>query len=277
MRKEYHEQIKKIEAEQGDNKWLKHVIDDGEKRDRWMEEHLNPSVVDVEVEKIKKTAPKSPGSSPKKKISESTAKKQPEQVKVQPAKEPKSLKAGLIGRAIYGNIVGEDGSPLPGITVTVTGTNGKPLVTISNENGWYRLINLSADTYQIKFELEGFKTKLYKNVSLQGKNKTIRKDAALELGAINEQIVVTGKAPSVDVQFAASTSSPDGKGGKEMHSISIKKWDRKTPYLDKIKKAPRGKQFSVYMQQKKLFGNSPGFYLDCADYFFSSGQEQVGL
>lgn len=276
MRKEYHERIRRFEAKQDDNKWLKDVIDDREERDRWIEEHSNPAA--VETKKIKKTVPKSPEKSFKKKNLESAAKKQPEQVKVKPAKEPKSLKAGLTGRVIYGNIVGKDGSPLPGITVTLTGTNGKLLVTMSNENGWYRLINLSADTYQIKFELEGFKNKLYKNISLQGKNKKIRKDVVLELGVINEQIVVTGAAPTVNAQSSkVSTSSPDGKGGKEALSISIKKWDRKTPYLDKIKKAPLSKQFSVYMQQKKRFGNSPGFYLDCADYFFSNGQEEVGL
>ncbi|MCP5054578.1 MAG: DUF2135 domain-containing protein, partial [bacterium] len=60
-------------------------------------------------------------------------------------------------------------------------------------------------------------------------------------------------------------------------AISITGWNPDTPYLDSLKIAGAKNAFSRYMLEKKRYGNSPAFYLDCADYFFKQKNNAIGL
>jgi Ca-activated chloride channel homolog len=78
--------------------------------------------------------------------------------------------------------------------------------------------------------------------------------------------------------------SKNGNGGTSHEpppppppEITIKEWNPDTPYLKALKKAGKGKQFDVYMGQRKEFGTSPAFYLDCADYFYRNKNETLAL
>ena len=58
-----------------------------------------------------------------------------------------------------------DGNPLPGVTVTLTGTLTAPLTSITSAEGNFRFLSLpSASDYTVKAELEGFKTEIRENV-----------------------------------------------------------------------------------------------------------------
>ena len=39
--------------------------------------------------------------------------------------------------------------------------------------------------------------------------------------------------------------------------------------LEEIKKASPEESFGVYMKNRKVYGDSPAFFLDCADYFYN--------
>src|SRR6266545_1803017 len=71
--------------------------------------------------------------------------------------------AGLaLGQAqsgnIYGKCVAEDGSVLPGVTVTLTG-GGAPQTFTTDSRGEFRFLNLApSDQYSVKLELPGFST-----------------------------------------------------------------------------------------------------------------------
>jgi Ca-activated chloride channel homolog len=72
------------------------------------------------------------------------------------------------------------------------------------------------------------------------------------------------------------------KDGKEDEAasapaIALKGWDPKTPYLKALKAAPAEKRYATYLAEKKTFGNSPAFYLDCADFFLRETEEQLGI
>ena len=54
--------------------------------------------------------------------------------------------------------------------------------------------------------------------------------------------------------------------------IEIKPWDPNTPYLQAMKAVAERKAYGVYLQQRKQFGKSPAFYLDCADYLLGNGR-----
>ena len=66
-------------------------------------------------------------------------------------------------------------------------------------------------------------------------------------------------------------------GRRGQPAIAIKEWDPKTPYLAELSKAPAGEAFAVYMAQRKERGGSPGFFLDCADFFLRHGQQPLAI
>jgi Ca-activated chloride channel homolog len=59
--------------------------------------------------------------------------------------------------------------------------------------------------------------------------------------------------------------------------IAIKEWDPNTPYLQALKKARLQDAFAVYLVQRKKFGTSPAFYLDCAEFFRKQKQDDLGI
>lgn len=60
-------------------------------------------------------------------------------------------------------------------------------------------------------------------------------------------------------------------------TIELEDWDPKTPYMAAIKKAPRARQYRVYLQQRKKHGQSPGFYVDVGNYFVKTQRPRLGL
>jgi hypothetical protein len=103
------------------------------------------------------------------------------------------------GADIYGTVVLPDGSAIPGVAVTLTGDVLGTKTTVTSEEGNFRFIQLPPGTYQLKFELEGFKTVINKGIRLYvGKNKNL--SVQMETSTIKEEIVITGKTGVVDVR-----------------------------------------------------------------------------
>ena len=84
------------------------------------------------------------------------------------------------------------------------------------------------------------------------------------------------EAPPPPAQ-AAESAKKSGLPEVPGPAISLKEWDPDTPYLKELKKAKREASFPIYMKQKKAYGNSPAFFLDCADFFFKNEQKKIGL
>ena len=55
--------------------------------------------------------------------------------------------------------------------------------------------------------------------------------------------------------------------------IAIKEWDPSTPYLQALKNAHPQDVFATYLAQRKKYGTSPAFYLDCAEFFRKQKQD----
>ena len=60
-------------------------------------------------------------------------------------------------------------------------------------------------------------------------------------------------------------------------AIEIKPWDPATPYLAAMKAVPADKAYGVFLEQRKTFGKSPAFYLDCGDYLERLGQHDLAV
>lgn len=96
---------------------------------------------------------------------------------------------------LYGTVVGEDGSPLPGATVTVEGI-GSPKVLVTDEKGEFRALGLYPGTYKVSAELQGYSTLEYPDIGIRVGGKT-----SIEItlsAAVEDVITVTGEAPLLD-------------------------------------------------------------------------------
>ena len=79
------------------------------------------------------------------------------------------------------------------------------------------------------------------------------------------------------VVAAGEDRARSGKARLGRPGVLIKPWDPKTPYLAALRAAPADKQLDVYMQQRKAFGTSPAFFLDCAEFFHQAGQDEPAV
>ncbi len=74
-----------------------------------------------------------------------------------------------------------------------------------------------------------------------------------------------------------SAGAPGQPKGNPAAVLSIKPWNPDTPYLEALKQTGPENLLVQYMLQKKSYGNSPAFFLDCSDFFFKRGQKDLGL
>ena len=103
--------------------------------------------------------------------------------------------------SITGTVTDTSGAVLPGANATLSGERliGGDQVMVSDATGAYRFDRLVPGTYNLKFELQGFKTVDRPDVRISaGFVATI--SAKLEVGALTETITVTGESPTVDVR-----------------------------------------------------------------------------
>jgi catechol 2,3-dioxygenase-like lactoylglutathione lyase family enzyme len=96
---------------------------------------------------------------------------------------------------LYGTVIGEDGSPLPGVTVTVEGI-GSPKVLVTDERGEFRALGLYPGTYKVTAELQSYSKLEYPDIGVRVGGKT-----TIEItlsAAVEDVITVTGEAPLLD-------------------------------------------------------------------------------
>jgi len=100
----------------------------------------------------------------------------------------------------YGRIEGvvkdQSGAIIPGVSVTLrtpTGTKN----TLTGDSGFFAFPFLTPGAYEIRVELEGFKTYDQSGITVQ-LGKTISLSITMETGDISDVIEVTGEAPLVD-------------------------------------------------------------------------------
>jgi hypothetical protein len=103
--------------------------------------------------------------------------------------------------SITGTVTDTSGAVLPGVNVTVTGDRliGGPQTQVTDSSGAYRFDRLSPGSYNVKFELEGFKAVDRTDIRINAAF-VATVSAKLEVGSLSETITVTGQSPTVDVR-----------------------------------------------------------------------------
>lgn len=106
-----------------------------------------------------------------------------------------SAQASIAGVARDGS-----GAVLPGVTVEASSPAliEKARTVVTDGSGQYKIVDLSPGRYQVAFTLTGFKTVRREDVVLEG-TFTAQVNGALEVGALEESVTVTGATPTVDV------------------------------------------------------------------------------
>jgi outer membrane receptor protein involved in Fe transport len=111
---------------------------------------------------------------------------------------------------INGTVTDPDGVTLPGITVILKSPALvlPQLTTVTNANGFYRFLGLAPGSYELTFQLEGMNTLVRKGIVVRA-GKTATVDVGMTLKSLEESIVVSGKAPTIDRQKTTGVASLD--------------------------------------------------------------------
>ena len=130
----------------------------------------------------------------------------------EPASGRYSHALGRFGHAqatgsIFGKVTDESGAVLPGVTVTVAGPSlQQPLVAVTTATGAYQFPTVPIGKFTVTFEMSGFKKVTRPDVVIEtGFNAGI--DAKLELGALTEEVTVSGASPIVDLKKTTTGST----------------------------------------------------------------------
>ena len=103
--------------------------------------------------------------------------------------------------SLVGQVVGNDGAALPGVTVTLTGV-GAPQVVVTDSQGRFRFPNLSPGTYSVKAELSGYGTATRAGVGVRLGSTP---DITMTLNpSVSQTITVTAEAPLLDTRKAGT-------------------------------------------------------------------------
>ena len=166
------------------------------------------------------------------------------------------------------------GSMLPGVTVSVTGPNiPRAQTTVTTEGGTYRITNLPPGTYDVTFELAGFRTIALRGIRISV-GGVVEQNVGLEISTLSETVNVVAETPVVD-----TTSN-------EVSTTFGNEWVENAPsrrfgFYDLVAHAPgsvKGGDGSAAAERRTMvFGGSfdeNAFQLDgvnVTDNFFSEG------
>ncbi len=104
---------------------------------------------------------------------------------------------------IHGNITDEQGNPLPGVAVKLSGTNmigGEKFYT-TNKNGYYRFPSIPPGPYTVSADIDGFQKQIRQGIRLNA-NMSLTVDFKLEQTVVKEEIIVRANPPTIDVKSA---------------------------------------------------------------------------
>jgi hypothetical protein len=112
---------------------------------------------------------------------------------------------------ILGTVKDQSGAVLPGVEITVVnaGTN-QSRATITNERGDYTAPQLAIGAYSVTASLPGFKTEVRQRIEIQVDQRA-RIDFTMEVGQVNDKIMVTEEAPLVQTSSASLGSVVDNQ------------------------------------------------------------------
>src|SRR4051794_22317049 len=120
-----------------------------------------------------------------------------------------------LAQAVYGSISGivtdASGAVVPGATVTITSVDRKTVDAVtSNESGYYLKDRLLPGPYDVKAELQGFKSAVFTAIRVSLDTQT-QLNVKLEPGAVSESVRVEASTPVLKTDRADVATTFDAK------------------------------------------------------------------
>jgi len=103
--------------------------------------------------------------------------------------------------SVTGKVVDQGKAVIPGVIVTLTSITGAGRTAETDPVGVYRFLQLPPGTYQIKAELQGFKTAVVEQLELLVDTATTI-DLVMEIGEISDTVTVEASAAKLNVTDA---------------------------------------------------------------------------
>ena len=117
---------------------------------------------------------------------------------------------------LQGKALDEQGSPVPGVTVTVTNlATNETRTFVTDANGQYLAADLNPGRYKVLFELSGFSKVERADVSVV-LGRAFEMDAQMRVGGVTETVQVTGEAAPL----------VDNRSTLIAHNVSAEEFDR---------------------------------------------------
>jgi hypothetical protein len=111
-------------------------------------------------------------------------------------------RAQVLFGSLVGNVSDPSGASVPGAAVKLTNiTTNDTLSLQTNDSGIYTIADLTAGTYRVEISKQGFRTFVASNV-LVSQNNVVRVDAALQVGAAADTVVVSAEAAALQTDRA---------------------------------------------------------------------------
>jgi len=99
---------------------------------------------------------------------------------------------------VYGTVIDEQGSPIPGGTVTLTGV-AAPRTAGLDPSGYFRFLRVAPGKYTVTVVMPGFATATRENVLVVvGQNSQV--DVSTRLATVQDSVTVTSLAPLIDTR-----------------------------------------------------------------------------
>ena len=117
---------------------------------------------------------------------------------------------------IVGRVVDDSGAVLPGVTVVATqdGT-GVAATSVTNDRGEFIFPGLRVGVYVVTAELQGFRRAVSRDVRVSVQTRA-QVDLQLSVGALTEEVIVTGRAQLLQTQSADIGSVIDARQVRDL-------------------------------------------------------------
>src|SRR6267378_4652066 len=126
--------------------------------------------------------------------------------------------------SLRGYVTDEQGGALPGVTVSARGEALiQPVSSITDAEGYYRLINLPPGTYEVSADLSGFAAYKRQGVLLRA-GANFQVDIAMKLASLSETITVSGESPMLEVSNPSNVLNISGEFQREMPIQARRNW-----------------------------------------------------
>jgi len=123
-----------------------------------------------------------------------------------------------VGGSVSGTVKDESGGVMPGVTVTATNIAlGRQAVVVTDAQGFYALPKLPVGSYDVLFQLDGFKPLKRTNVTVDA-DAALQVNATLQVGQQSEVVDVTANQIRVDT---VSTQLGEVVAAKTMTTLSL--------------------------------------------------------